>query len=107
MPPDLIQGEDANRTRRSPRLRRQMITPEQVKEARALLGWSTKQLADEAALGVRTLEAFENGRERLVMMHKVVIREVLERAGVHIVDGKPVGLKARKSPMRRVHVDAG
>jgi hypothetical protein len=35
------------------------------KEARALLGWSPKQLADEAALSVIVLEAFEDGRERL------------------------------------------
>jgi ribosome-binding protein aMBF1 (putative translation factor) len=38
-----------------------LITPEHVKEARALLGWSTKLLADEAALGVKILEAFEQG----------------------------------------------
>jgi DNA-binding transcriptional regulator YiaG len=80
-----------------------MITGEQVKAARALLGWSTTQLANQAALGVKTLEAFEEGRERLVMMHKVVLREVLQRAGAHIVDGKPVTLKTRKAPMRRVH----
>jgi transcriptional regulator with XRE-family HTH domain len=80
-----------------------MITPEQVKEARALLGWSSKQLADEAALGVKTLEAFEEGRVHLAKMHKDVLQEVLELASVHFVEGVPVTLKTRKAPSRRVH----
>jgi ribosome-binding protein aMBF1 (putative translation factor) len=82
-----------------------MITGEQVKAARELLGWTSKQLADEAALGVKILEAFEEGRERLVIIHKAVLREVLERAGAHIVEGKPVSLKPQKSPKRRLHAD--
>jgi ribosome-binding protein aMBF1 (putative translation factor) len=73
-----------------------MITGEQVKAARELLGWSPKQLADEAALGVKILEAFEEGRERLVKMHKAVLREVLEGAGVHFAEGEPLTLTTRK-----------
>jgi transcriptional regulator with XRE-family HTH domain len=67
-----------------------MITGEQVKAARELIGWSPRQLADEAALSVKALEAFEGGRERLVMVHKQVLRDVLERAGARFVVGKPV-----------------
>ena len=36
-----------------------MITGEQVKAARSLLGWSLEKLAREAALSKRTLELFE------------------------------------------------
>ena len=74
-----------------------MITGEQVRTARDLLGWSPKQLADKVALSVKTLEAFEDGRERLIMVHKQVLRDVLERAGARFVDGKPVRLKMRRS----------
>jgi ribosome-binding protein aMBF1 (putative translation factor) len=80
----------------------EMITGEQVKAARALLGWSTKRLADEAALALKTLKAFEQGRVHLVNMHKAVLQEVLEIAGVRFVEGAPVALKTRKAPMRRV-----
>jgi ribosome-binding protein aMBF1 (putative translation factor) len=66
-----------------------MIPLEQVREARALLGWSPKQLADEAALSIKTLEAFEEGRILLVNMHKTVLKDVLERAGVQFPKQKP------------------
>ena len=79
-----------------------MTTPDQTKQARALLGWSTRQLANEAALAVKTLEAFEEGRVQLVKMHKEVLREVLEIAGVRFAEGKPVALKTCKAPMKRV-----
>lgn len=81
-----------------------MITPQQVRDARSLLGWTTAKLADEAALGIKTLEAFEEGREPLVLVHKVVLREVLERAGVKIAEGKPAMLKTRRPAMRRLQV---
>jgi ribosome-binding protein aMBF1 (putative translation factor) len=74
-----------------------MITGEQVKAARALLGWSIKHLSDEAALAVKTLEAFEEGRVHLVKMHKAVLQEVLEIAGVRFVAGAP----ADEAPSRR------
>lgn len=82
---------------------RQMITPEQVKDARALLGWTSKQLADEAGLGVKILEAFEAGRARLVKVHTAVLQEVLESAGVRFAEGRPVTLKAPKAVLRRIH----
>jgi hypothetical protein len=49
------------------------------------------------ALSVKVLEAFEDGRERLVMVHKQVLRDVLERAGARFVVGRPVKLKVSGS----------
>jgi DNA-binding transcriptional regulator YiaG len=71
------------------------LTGEQVRAARELLGWSPKRLADEAALSVKALEAFEEGRERLLLLHKQVLRDVLERAGARFFVGKPVTIKVR------------
>jgi transcriptional regulator with XRE-family HTH domain len=48
-----------------------MITGDQSKAARELLGWSTKRLADEAALSIKTLEAFEQGKPPLVIVHRL------------------------------------
>jgi transcriptional regulator with XRE-family HTH domain len=71
-----------------------MVTGEQVKAARTLLGWSIEELADQAALSAKTLEAFEEGRMLLVKMHKAVLREVLEGAGVFFSEGRAATLKA-------------
>jgi hypothetical protein len=62
------------------------------------------ELADQAALSVKTLDAFEEGRIPLVKTHKAVLREVLEGAGVCFAQGNAVTLKAPKAPMRRLHV---
>ena len=42
-----------------------MITGEQVKAARALLGWSQMKLADEAGLNASTIVKMETGNGRL------------------------------------------
>lgn len=38
-----------------------MMTVEQCRAARALLGWSAQDLADEAGVGVATIRRFEGG----------------------------------------------
>ena len=59
-----------------------MITGTQVKEARALLGWSLEELSERAALSKRALELFEGGREHLAILHVDALRNVLGSAGV-------------------------
>ena len=73
-----------------------MITGEQVKVARTLLGWSLEKLAREAALSKRTLEFFENGQGQLASLHADVLRDVLKGAGVEFAYGKQPQL--RRSP---------
>jgi predicted transcriptional regulator len=79
-----------------------MITPQQTKQARALLGCTQRELADQAAGSVKTPAAFEEGRMLLVKMHKAVLRELLEGASVCFAEGNPVTLKVPKA-LRHIH----
>jgi transcriptional regulator with XRE-family HTH domain len=73
-----------------------MITGAQVKEARALLGWSAEELADRAALGKKTLELFEAGQENLASLHLTVLYDVLGSAGVDFGRPDRPGVRLRK-----------
>lgn len=47
------------------------MTPEQSRAARGLLGWSVRELAAEAGVGVNTVSRFENSGEAL---HSTVVK---------------------------------
>jgi len=67
-----------------------MITREEAKAARKLLGWSQMILAIEADVSVPTLVGFERG-EKLTRRTMVLrIQRALERAGVMFLDDGPV-----------------
>lgn len=63
-----------------------MITPEQCRGARGLLGWTQKQLAEDAKVGIVTIRQFE---ARLSVPRRATL-EVIERAlrdgGVEFID---------------------
>jgi transcriptional regulator with XRE-family HTH domain len=69
-----------------------MITGEQVKAARELLGWPLQRLAEEAALAQKTLAQFEAGLCQLTVLHAEVLRDVLQAAGVEFT---PPGVKLK------------
>jgi transcriptional regulator with XRE-family HTH domain len=77
-----------------------MITGENVKAARELLGWSIAKLADEAALAQSVLKLFEIGQSRLAAVHVDVLRDVLKGARVEFTNGRP-GHQAEKGQMMR------
>ncbi len=69
-----------------------MITIEQIKAARALLGWSQKNLADRAGYALPTLNNIERGLATgrpQTMQH---IQEALEQAGVEFLEQTGVRL---------------
>jgi len=63
-----------------------MVTPAQLRGARAMLGWSRQQLADKAGVSNRTLERFETGEADLKLKMAGNLRRTLEKAGVTFVD---------------------
>jgi transcriptional regulator with XRE-family HTH domain len=73
-----------------------MITSEQVRAARRLLGWSRVRLAGRSALSETTVAKFETGAQRLPWSKLEAIRQALEVAGVEFTNvGQPsVKLKA-------------
>lgn len=81
-----------------------MIFSEQIRAARALLGWSQMQLADKAALGVTTVKRFEvaSGKIRGSAETLWKIQKALEQGGVEFINSdetKGPGVRL-KEPMR-------
>ena len=76
------------------------IIASQCRAARALLGWSRKQLAQSALIAERTLVDFERGARNPLDRTLSDIRRALEDAGVIFIDadeeGPGVRLKANQ-----------
>jgi ribosome-binding protein aMBF1 (putative translation factor) len=73
------------------------MNPIQCKMARAALDWSTQKLAQEANVGVNTVNRFETGQDaRLSSVEKM--QRALESAGVIFVaeNGEGPGVRLRK-----------
>ena len=73
------------------------MNPAQCRAARALIGWSTQQLASLAEVGVNTVNRFEGGQDaRMSSVDK--IRLALEAAGVLFIaeNGEGPGVRLRK-----------
>jgi transcriptional regulator with XRE-family HTH domain len=78
-----------------------MITGEQVKAARKLLGWSQMTLALEAGVEQSTITKFERGKPRAEGRTVSAIQRALESAGVEFIDDEPgVRLKAKETITR-------
>ena len=83
-----------------------MITSEQCRAGRGLLGWSQQELADSAGVGVVTVHQLEAGTSEPRRATLVVVRRAFEKAGVEFIDEngggpgvrlrRPVGGKSRK-----------
>ena len=64
-----------------------MITVEQIKMARAALGWSIQLFSEKSAVSVRTIKRIEseNGLDRATPANLKLIRDTLEAAGVEFI----------------------
>ncbi len=72
-----------------------MITIEQIRAARGLLGWSQTELASRAGLSVPTVKRFEGGfGPRVSDAARTKIQKALEAAGIKFIDedGSDAGL---------------
>ena len=75
-----------------------MFTLEQCRAARALLGWSQQDLANQARVGIVTVNQLENGLSQPRPATLDVIQRALETAGVEFIDenGGGPGVRLRK-----------
>jgi len=80
-----------------------MFTPEQCRAARALLGWSQQDLANQARVGIVTVNQLENGLSQPRPATLDVIQRALETAGVEFIDenGGGPGLRLRKRQRKK------
>jgi transcriptional regulator with XRE-family HTH domain len=81
------------------------LTPEQVKAARELLGWTAAKLAGRVGVSEKTLLAFEAGEQappRSTPLYPDWVRAKLESAGVEFIaeNGEGPGVRLRKSASR-------
>ncbi len=81
------------------------MTPDQVKAARALLGWSMSRLGMRSGTSVHTVRSFEQTGRVASMYGRTdqvdtvaAIRDTLEAAGIEFIpeNGGGVGVKLRK-----------
>jgi len=67
-----------------------LLSPAQVRAARALLAWSQQDLAKHAHVGSSTVADFERGQRTPVPNNAEAIRIALERAGITFLPGGAV-----------------
>jgi transcriptional regulator with XRE-family HTH domain len=74
-----------------------MITPEQCRAARGLLGWTQAQLSERASVGVVTVRNFEGLRSTPMRGTLTLLQQALETAGVDFIpeNGGGVGVRLR------------
>ncbi|MGD9711497.1 MAG: multiprotein-bridging factor 1 family protein [Thermomicrobiales bacterium] len=71
-----------------------MLTAQQVRAARALLGWKQEELAQKARIGLATIQRLERGSGPLMaqVSTAVKIEACLKDAGILFIDTEgPVG----------------
>jgi predicted transcriptional regulator len=80
-----------------------MVTAEQCRAARGLLGWSQGDLAENAAVGVVTVRQLEAGAHVPRRATLNVIRRAFESAGVEFIDenGGGPGVRLRKRQLKK------
>jgi predicted transcriptional regulator len=74
-----------------------MITPRQIRAARALLGWSQQQLADKAIVSLNAVTRLEKGKVDSRVSTINAIEKTLIKAGVEFL---PPGEKGEGVRMR-------
>ena len=79
-----------------------MVTSEQIKMARAALGWSVEKLAKESAVGVRTIHRIEaqDGLPNATSGNLKLLRETLQAAGIEFIGdaGEGPGVRLWSNP---------
>ena len=81
-----------------------MISVEQLRAARGLLGWSQSQLADRAGLSLPTVKRFETGKGANVSDDaRRKLKNALEAAGVIFIqeNGGGPGVRLRKRQLKK------
>jgi predicted transcriptional regulator len=80
-----------------------MITPEQCRVARGLLGWNLENLAYKAAVSIVTVHKFEAAAHSPPRATIRFIQRAFEGAGIEFIDenGGGPGVRLRKRQQRK------
>ncbi|MGU9979867.1 multiprotein-bridging factor 1 family protein [Phreatobacter sp. HK31-P] len=74
-----------------------MITPRQIRAARALLGWSQQELADRAIVSLNAITRLEKGRVDSRISTLQAVENALVKAGVEFLSASHKGEGVRLS----------
>lgn len=76
-----------------------MVTPREVRAARAFLGWTRQQLADKAVVSLNSVVRLEQGVVDSRTSTVEAVRRVLEKAGIEFLSlqGQQEGFRWRAS----------
>jgi transcriptional regulator with XRE-family HTH domain len=69
------------------------LSSAQCRGARGLLGWSQRELADAAGVGLSTVRNLETGRHTTTKANLAAIAGALGAAGVEFTNGDEPGVK--------------
>jgi hypothetical protein len=87
-----------------------LVSIEQLRAARGLLGWSQTELASRAGLSLPTVKRLE-GRfgPKVSDEVRVRLREAIEAAGIEFIDenGGGAGVRFRKAKTKKKNTEAG
>jgi transcriptional regulator with XRE-family HTH domain len=81
-----------------------MMTIEQLRAARGLLGWSQSELAERAGLSLPTVKRLEGGfGPRVSDEARAKLQRAIEAAGIEFIDenGGGLGVRFRNSRKRK------
>jgi transcriptional regulator with XRE-family HTH domain len=81
-----------------------VITIEQLRAARGLLGWSQSELGERAGLSLPTVKRLEGGYgPRVSDEARAKLQRAIEAAGIELIDenGGGLGVRFRKSRKRK------
>jgi len=78
-----------------------MITPRQIRAARALLGWSQQELADKAIVSLNAVTRLEKAKVDSRVSTLTAIQKALAKAGIEFLsaDVKGEGVRFRSPKM--------
>jgi transcriptional regulator with XRE-family HTH domain len=79
-----------------------MITPAQCRAARALIGWSQQDLANQAGVGLMTVHQLEKDGSQSRRATLEVVQRALEVAGIEFIEenGGGAGVRLHKATAR-------
>jgi predicted transcriptional regulator len=80
-----------------------MVTPREVRAARAFLGWTRQQLADRAIVALNTVIRLEQGVVDCRSSTLDAVRRALEAAGIEFLSLREDGEGIRVRRIRETH----
>lgn len=67
------------------------MNAKQCRAARALLGWTIRDLSKNSGISVNSISDFENGKSKMLILHLAAVKNTFEANGVEFVG--EVGVK--------------